>query len=351
MKILITGMNSLQSTENYYLRQELNVVPTQYSLLACLRDMGHEVEQRQVIVGENLDHYDKVIAFIHNPAGFAGYLYNGLWAIYARPDCILSIDDWQADSIWKGLTDLTEETLFRPYLRDRAPLIPDNVEDYAPQLLEALDTVRAMKNKMLIAAFQGGDISKMVPWYPKELVYTYHLNPYHLNRTPANGFTGEDDGLLVDDMTIRPDQKQREWAFVSLVQGRTRKYLSKLELSWPVNCFGGMRGEFKSPRLKEPEMCSAYQDHWGCLVPQYYHAGSGFWRPRVFQVVDAGSILVVHPDEGAVYGPSFIVTPHEVEALDLDGLIDLAKRQRADLYRTQPLDQFITRKELGAVLV
>ena len=58
MKILVTGMNKNQVTENFYLRQQLKVVPSHYSLLRCLRDMGHEVEQRIVKVGEDLSEYD-----------------------------------------------------------------------------------------------------------------------------------------------------------------------------------------------------------------------------------------------------------------------------------------------------
>ena len=64
MKILVTGMNKNQVTENFYLRQQLKVVPSHYSLLRCLRDMGHEVEQRIVKVGEDLSEYDRVICFL-----------------------------------------------------------------------------------------------------------------------------------------------------------------------------------------------------------------------------------------------------------------------------------------------
>ena len=55
MKILITGMNKNQTTKDFYLRQQLKVVPSHYSLIRCLEDMGHDVEQRLVKIGENLD--------------------------------------------------------------------------------------------------------------------------------------------------------------------------------------------------------------------------------------------------------------------------------------------------------
>ena len=120
MKILLTGMNSAQCIENFWKRQDLEVVNTQYALVQALRDMGHEVHHTHAVIGESLKQYDRVIAFIHNPAGFSRYLYNGLWAISQRPDCILAIDDWQADSIWDGITGLEKETMFRPYQIGRA---------------------------------------------------------------------------------------------------------------------------------------------------------------------------------------------------------------------------------------
>ena len=354
MKILITGMNAAQCIENYWTRQDLKVVNTQYALVKALRDLGHEVTQRHAVIGETLQEYDKVIAFIHSPAGFCGYLYNGLWAIHARPDCILAIDDWQADSIWEGVTGLTEDSIFREYfIRNGKDNCPENLQDYKEQLLNGVEIVKAKQNRMLIAAFQGGDISLMIPEYPKHLFRTWLLNPYHLNRRPENNFTGDDDLFIMDDMTVDPKDKKREWIFTSLVQGKTRKYLKTLNIgdNWNVNIYGGLRGQFKTPRLIEPEMCNVYQENWGVLVPKYYHSGSGFWRPRVFQVADANSILVVDDSEGKLYSEAHRgLKPADVEAMDLTQLIDLAKRQKEGLYDSQPLDKSITRKQLTDVL-
>jgi len=353
MKILVTGMNSAQCIENFWLRQDLEVVNTQYALIHALRDMGHTVHHTHAVIGESLDSYDKVIAFIHNPAGFARYLYNGLWAISQRPDCILAIDDWQADSIWDAVSALDKDNLFRPYLRDMQEIVPNDVEKYLPQFLEALETIKAMKNKMLIAGFLGGDISMMLPQYPKELFHTWLLNPYHLNRRPENNFTGDDSAVFLDSMLIDAKDKKREWVFTSLMQGKTRKYLDSLNLGsgWKVNIYGGLRGQFKTPRLIEADMCNAYQQHWAALVPKYYHSGSGFWRPRVFQVADANSILVVDSSEGKLYSEAHTgINTKDIEAMDLGQLIDLAKRQKESLYDNQPLDKKITRKQLTAAL-
>lgn len=353
MKILITGMNSAQCIENFWKRQDLEVVNTQYALVQALRDMGHEVHHTHAVIGESMDHYDRVIAFIHNPAGFSRYLYNGLWAISQRPDCVLAIDDWQADSIWDGITGLEKETMFRPYLRDMQEVMPPDVEKYADKLYEAVEIIKAKKNRMLIAGFQGGDISLMLPEYPKHLFRTWLLNPYHLNRRPENNFTGDDTAVFLDDMTIAPKDKKKEWVFTSLMQGKTRKYLESLNLGegWKVNIYGGLRGQYKTPRLIESDMCNCYQQHWGVLVPKYYHAGSGFWRPRVFQVADANSILVCDDAEGRLYSEAHVgLKPADIEEMNLKELIDLAKRQKEGLYSSQPLDKMITRRQLDEVL-
>ena len=351
MKILITGMNSLQTTEDFYLRQQLNVVPAHYALLRALRDMGHTVDQRPVVIGESLDEYDQAIVFIHNPSGFAGYVYNALWAIHRKPNCIISIDDWQADSIFDGVIKLTPETLFRDHVKSSHVIIPDDVEKYSAQFFESVDIIKSMKNKMLVAGFVNGDISLMLPQYPKELFSTYHISPYHLNRTPENNF-GETNNLF-DDSLIDADMKKKSWVFASLVQAKTRKYLKSLNMSgqWDIKFYGAARGEFKSTRLKESLMCAEYQAHWGCIVPKYYHSGSGFWRPRVFQVADANSILVVDDTEGKLYSEAHTkCSPKDIEQMDLDQLINLARRQKEGLYDNQPLDKSITRKQLTEVL-
>ena len=63
MNVLITGMNKNQCTRDFFLSQQLKVVPSHYSLIRCLEDMGHIVTQRPVVIGESLDEYDEVIVF------------------------------------------------------------------------------------------------------------------------------------------------------------------------------------------------------------------------------------------------------------------------------------------------
>jgi len=127
--------------------------------------------------------------------------------------------------------------------------------------------------------------------------------------------------------------------------------MKKIDPKWPVNFYGSRRGEFKSERKTEDEMCRVFEKQWGSLVPSYYHAGSGWWRARPLQVADAGSVMVCQSDkENAIYGEAYVgVTVDKVEGLDIEGLTALAKRQRDCLYTNHPLNKKTQQDELQRV--
>jgi hypothetical protein len=342
MKILITGMNKNQCTFDFYLSQQLQVVPSHYSLIRCLRDMGHEVDQRHVEIGEELDDYDEVIVFIHNPSGFAGFVYNALWAIHKKPNCILAFDDWQTDSIYKGLLDLQNiEKLFRPYVKDSHKNVPNNIESYTDVLLGALQKIDSKTNKMLISAFAGGD-SGLVIEYPSELLYTYNPNPYHLNRQP-------------EVSSLFPEPKQKVFNFAGLVQDKTKKWLKSQEINntnWELKLYGSRKDG--QDRVTEDQMVNIYSQQWGILMAGYFHAGSGWWRARPLQVADAGSILIGDPKEMMLYYQDEKLA--NIRAIDLINLSDseleaLALAQRNALYQHHPLDKTVQQKELNKCLI
>ena len=340
MNILITGMNTNQCTEDFYLRQQLKVVPSHYSLLRCLRDMGHQVEQRAVEIGEDLAKYDEVFVYIHNPSGFAGYVYNALYAISQRPNCILLMDDWQTDSIYEGLLALEEgdHKLFRPYVVDSQTKLPDNFMQYADCYRDALAIIRGKTNRMLLSAFAYGDLTKLIS-YPTDKLYSYNPNPYHLNRQA--------------DAAVLPQDKRREMSFASLVQGKTKKWLKaqKVPADFEIKFYGSRKDG--QDRLTEDQMVNTYAQQWVALMPGYFHTGSGWWRARPLQCADAGTIVIGDYDEMMnLYGNEALA---RLKASDLEGrdhieLASIAKAQRDALYQKHPLDKQVQQDELNKVL-
>ena len=368
-KILITGMNKNQTTKDFYLRQQLKVVPSHYSLIRCLEDMGYEVEQRLVKIGEDLSEYHRVICFLASPRqALQLAFYNGLWAIHATPkeNLVLAFDDWQTDDIFKGIQSCKDkESLLKEFtIGENKMFDPDMsfelLEPHTQTLLDTVNYIGEKKAPMLLSVFMGGDLSKLVD-YPEELLVGYTPNPYHRNRRPGNrGDIDVNDMEFMEAMlmpsieedTVKPENKQRCFNFASLVQGKTKRWLKQQNAgAWDIEFFGSRKE--KQRRLGEGDMCKVYAEQWGCLMPGYNHAGSGWWRARPLQLADAGSILIGEYDEMMLlYNDEELASLKGSDIVNLsnDELASLALRQKEALLKEHPLDKELQQKELGVIL-
>ena len=338
MKILITGMNKQQCTENFYKGSQLKIIPSHVSLIACLRDMGHTVEQRVVTIGEDLSSYDKIICYIHNPSGFAGFVYNALWLI-RNYDCILAFDDWQTDNIYKGLMALEDpEKMFRPYVMDSHKHVPTDVrEKYGDDLFEALNMIQKKNHKMLVSAFAGGKLSHLID-YPEELLFSFNPNPYHIN--------------LQSSFNSLFDDKAKVFNYAGLIQDKTKKWIKEQNIGdWELKKYGSRKDG--QDRVIESEMVDIYGSQWGVLMPGYFHAGSGWWRARPLQVADAGSILIGDFKEMVIYYDDdelASLKAYDLTMMSDKQLEDVAEAQKKAIYTTHPLDKAVQQEELRRVL-
>lgn len=380
--ILLTGMNKLQCTRNFHLNQQLKVVPSHYSLYNCLHAMGYKVEQREVVIGENLDRYDHIIVFIAAPKQFAAIsVFNGLWAIKARPDCILAFDDWQVKDLFDGtIAAGVDDRLLSEFILTNNKKTVDDIKPRLDDYKSAIETIAKMDNKMLISAFSTshleGDFGahllfKGTTEYPKDKTFVYNPNPFHRNRKIGDydhiGLEAPD--YITNPLTYGsidfPPSKQRSFNFASLVQSKTRKWLKVhgfiknmkddeigMIKDWAVDMYGSKAGSQK--RLTEDMMCKIFARDWGCLMPGYEHAGSGWWRARPLQAADAGAIIIGEPKELAVYyGAEFYANKFKASTLvDMSDneLLELARDQRDALYKLHPLDKNVQIAEIVRVL-
>jgi hypothetical protein len=246
--------------------------------------------------------------------------------------------------------------------------------------MQALSRITKMQNRMLISAFQTGHVGDNEAYgphllfdkinYPRHRTFVYNPNPYHRNRVPGDtAHEGAEDptwkpSLLSYTVGPRPE-KERRFNFASLVQSKTQKWLKKQGYTgnpkndeegdicgWPVDLYGSKAETQK--RLTEDQMCDTISRDWGCLMPGYEHAGSGWWRARPLQCADAGSILLGEDKELRVYyGNDYEY--FGLKAADLVGLSDeelagIAKAQKDALYKYHPLDKSVQRAELLAIL-
>lgn len=381
--ILITGFNKNQCTRQFYLRQQLKVVPSHYSLYNCLTDMGYEVHQRQVTLGEDLSMYDEVIVFIAGPRQLvATTVYEGLYTIAKHPNCILAFDDWQVPDLFKGVAkcDGAPNELFAQFILDVNKKTLEDVKPFETHFMTALNIITSMQNRMLISAFQTGHVKDPENYgpallfdkinYPRDRLFVYNPNPYHRNRKPGDlSHDGKENPHFTSSPFVmeseEPVVKQRRFNFASLVQSKTQKWLKKQGYtgnpkndeegtigSWPVDLYGSKAETQK--RLTEDEMCKIFQRDWACLMPGYEHAGSGWWRARPLQACDAGCILIGERKELAVYyGTGFpfldLKASDLIDATD-DDLNEILMAQQAALHLHHPLDKAVQRAEITAIL-
>jgi hypothetical protein len=357
-------MNKNQTHNDYFLKQELKVVPSHYALFRSLEDMGYDVEQRVVNIGEDLSHYDEVIIYIHSPKAFCQFLWSGLYAIAARPNAIFAFDDWQIDQIMYSIKSYKDyfdegdlEKAYKDYYFDlwQGKETKEEVAKWTDSYVKACEQILTKSNRLLVSAFAGGDISLLKTGWPADKIFTFNPNPYHLNRTPENDY-GVEKVVTFDDLfgsNDGPVEKKKEWNFASLVQKKTRKWVDSQGVKdWPITYYGSKRNEEKCERLTEDQMCKKFHEQWGILMPGYFHSGSGWWRARPLQVADAGSVLVGDKKELMLYygDASLIKTAREVEVMSADELKELAESQKKALYKLHPLDKMVTQAELTKVL-
>ena len=381
-KILLTGFNKNQCARKFYLRQQLKVVPSTYSAYNCLTDMGYIVEQRQVTLGEDLSQYDEVIVNIAGPRQLvATTVFEGLWAISQRPECILSFDDWQLPELFKGVQKIQgkPEELFAEFILGVNKKTLEDVLPYEKQFMSAVDVICSKKNRMLISAFSTAHLNSTDYGphllfnkidYPGDRLFTFNPNPYHRNRTWENPHhEGPEDPTwtapsLSHPVLLQP-KKERRFNFASLVQSKTQKWLKKQGYTgnpkddeqgeingWPVDLYGSKADTQK--RLTEDEMVKVIARDWACLMPGYEHAGSGWWRARYQQCADVGSILIGDEKElRVIYGkdyPFYDLKASGLATLTDDELVEIASTQRECLYRLHPLDKAVQRSELTSIL-
>jgi hypothetical protein len=320
--------------------------------------MGFEVDQRQVNIGEDLSHYDKVIVYLHSIQTYCEFLYDGLYAIKARPDAILAFDDWQVEQIISSFPNYRKNLLnengpdpFRPFFFKLYYGSSDEktIRSHAQDYIDAIDQILTYQNKLLICAYHGGDLTKFNLGWSSDKMFSYNPNPYNLNRGPQNNYGEELPGI--DAFFEEDTEKVRAWVFSSLNHKKNESFIRENNFTWDIARYGPRRGSFKTKRLKEPDMCREYKKNWGCLLPKYYHAGSGWWRSRVQQVADVGSILFCDTVEGAIYGDAYTnLKISDIESMDNTQLEKLAKYQHDCLYDNHPLDKKVQRAELNRVL-
>lgn len=281
----------------------------------ALRHYGYEVDHRPAAPGEDLSGYDAVFSGV-SPlnALSARYSYGGLSAIgrakQSGAALVFYIDDWQTHLIQSAA-----RTLLREPKRMVKPLMEGARVDYdwaKEHLDELVPVVDAFVNRewptTVMALYDGGDWEKFVPRLPA------HKRIVGMDPTPF--YTPYD--------TVIPEDSARERSWVFGVLSDQRKWIDKLDMTWPMAHRGGKASKSEDGGMPEPELVQMYANSWGVLSCPYWHSGSGWFRVRHEHTAGTRSILY---SEGEL---SFISDAYDIKISDVESMSNSQLREVAN---------------------
>jgi hypothetical protein len=308
MKILITGVNAVQCGH----RPKLDYASAFLSVRWACQQFA-EVDARPVTVGEDLSQYDKIILYLAPIRGFVGVHAPGaMWAYAMYHDkVVLSFDDWQIREIMVS---------FQATLATYDKTIDDH--KFGWKGIDLIKSDLKEEYRQIVEHFSRWDLKEpmLVPYYPGGDLNLLHLPGKDVHQfNPAAYFRGRYGELQEAGL------KKKQWILAALHDHQS--WLKKQKLQWPVLQFGAKK--LGQPRLKESELFQHYADSWGVLSPKYYTCGSGWWRARHGFSADALCIVAGAPEELAMLGNEYTLSPQEIESLSDSDLSALAQEQRA----------------------
>lgn len=319
MRVLVTGTTAKQVGSKRAFQVALN----SGSLVETLQQGGHEVDWRPVIPGEDLTAYDRVVVYL-GPANALGsvHMYGALWALAARPDAALALDDWQVKQVIAGAKTLHKkpaaEGLFKPILNRGHR---DEAAEHTPEILRALGElahgVGAEQRTCFTPMFRKGDPLKL-QFLPVKKHVVFDPTVIWIKRYSEIVEAARDEG--------RVTPKQQQWVHASLLS--KDDWVKKQSFRWPVLAFGNAAGQ--QARVPEVELVPIVAGSWGMLSAAHNNPSSGWWRVRFAIAAACDTIIYGDLRElSVIYGggnfPRFV---SEVENVSEDQRRALALKQR-----------------------
>lgn len=318
MKILLTGVTGMQAKGS----NRLGIFCCIDGVQKCLQEAGHEVERREVQVGEDLDKYDRVITTIHSASSISSVHYLRVMdLLWKRPDAICMVDDWQTRGIFKEYETFVKDPskLFREYNMNKFK-DSDKIDKDA-----VLIKMASFQHRILTPLTGIGDITEL--GLPTKLIVRIDPSPY---------FAGYSFNK------VNSSDKAPNWVCACLEDKSS--WLKKQGFGWNVLEYGNKnKGQ---ERVTEAELTQIYANNWGIISPKHNVNKTGWFRVRFLLARDTESILFCDPEEAKCYGDAYNISIKQVEqGMDSDRF-KVAEAQRECLAKlTWSKDQLLTTLE------
>jgi hypothetical protein len=321
MKILITGYTT-RMFGSMFIRNDY--VTFSFLLEDILKEMGHTVERRKILIGEEINHvYDYAFCGV---APLSSMTSGRVCETHYVMDCmpgrhVVYADDWSfcsyGDSVRYTLDKWDKYLNYKKF-----PYAPHIIER-TRESLELMASVSSLTNAPVLAPmFPWGDHQFLMTGTSREGNYDARL----VTVDPSNW-------LKYPSIDVPyPRDKVRQWVMAALSDHS--KWVNKQGFKLPVLYCGNKRME-GTQVLSEKDTVKLFANSYGVLSTGYPSAGSGWWRTRYLNAAWAESIIYSDPKDAAVMGRPYQGSVEFYENIDTESGYEYAvAEQAAWLYRS-----------------
>lgn len=316
MRVLITGFTEKQAEQSptFQFAQQSTTVAS------LLTKLGHAVDMRVVVPGEDLSAYDRVLVYLLVPnAYYSRHQYGALWALATRPDALYVLDDWQVKPIVVAARKIYSKGIKGLFPGPNNASYAAEARQFAPDLLGGLRELTgdgSWNRNLLLPMVKRAD-PRNVPFPATKSMTVVDFTAYWLERYSQ----------AAADLAVGP--KQRRWVHASLADESA--WIGSSKLQWPVLSFG--KKSEPGNRKNEAELLPYIKESYGLLSAPHPNPGLGWWRVR-FAMAAACRVIVYgsHHELRKVYGTEKLwLDPPRIESKTDEELLEFADAQATAL--------------------
>jgi hypothetical protein len=302
MKILITGIRNFSAGVKPKKKNKFAYVNNCNTIVNEIIEQGHEVSWRPIIPGENLNVFDKTIAFIEEiiPWG-AIHTPSVLYMLHNRPDSILIFSDTHGalNNVQKQFSSKlrSKNFIFRSpgFFRNDELWRNKKYENILRNAAERLASDRWGEIVYFPAiSSDNADLSML----PADKVITYDSSPIWYE--------------MYKDIDVDYSTKKRQWVFAALQPDKN--WIKKYNFTWDRLKYGDKKSELG--RLPERQTNEIFADSWGILINSYKNIGSGYIRYKYVACAQFGCIPFGDVGELSLIGPMWRWCANNLEKIE-----------------------------------
>lgn len=297
MRILITGYTSRMVGSNRVRGDYLTFV---YLLEDMLNALGHQVERREVKIGEalmyNYDYAFLGVAPLNSIS--AARVPETHYVMEQLPGrhCIYA-DDWSfcgfGDSVRYGLKRWNDYLKYKNY-------------PYSEHIMEATKESLRVMATVTVGGNNAPVLAPMFKWGDHEFLMrdNYHANLIWLDPSAWVKFPTTNIPTKI--------LRHRQWVMAAL--SNHTKWIEKQGFKFPVKYIGNSVAS-GNVFLTENGTIQLFADSFGILSTGYPSSGSGWWRTRFLNAAWAETLVYCDKRDQVIMGEAYQGTPEYFESL------------------------------------